>query len=182
VGEPRRGPSAAELRERASWEQFVQSSYPAIWRFCAALAGRSTADDLAQETFLRATRALPAFREHASRRTWILAIARRVCMDELRGRYRRDRRDRQLAETFPAGRERADHADDVAARDLLLHLAPDRRAAFVLTQLFQLSYEEAAEVCGCPVGTIRSRVARARDDLIELLGNERVARSRHAAE
>ena len=45
-------------------------------------------------------------------------------------------------------------------------LEPDRRAALVLTQVLGLSYAEAAEVCGCPLGTIRSRVARARDDLI----------------
>jgi RNA polymerase sigma-70 factor (ECF subfamily) len=182
LGVPKHGASAAELRERASWEQFVVSSYPAVWRFCAALAGRKAADDLAQETFLRATRALPAFRAQSSGRTWILAIARRVCMDELRGRYRRDRRDRELADVLDSGAARSDHAGDLAAHDLLSHLAPDRRVAFVLTQLFQLSYEEAAAVCECPVGTIRSRVARARNDLIELLGAERSTPSRHVAE
>ena len=54
--------------------------------------------------------------------------------------------------------------------DLLADLHPDRRQAFVLTQLLGLSYEEAAEVCACPVGTIRSRVARARGDLVGWLG------------
>jgi RNA polymerase sigma-70 factor (ECF subfamily) len=48
-------------------------------------------------------------------------------------------------------------------------LAPDRRAAFTLTQVLGLSYEEAAQVVGCPVGTIRSRVARARADLVAAL-------------
>ena len=98
-------------------------------------------------------------------------------MDELRRRYRRDRLDRQLAENVVLDLARVEHVDDLAARDLLRYLAPDRRAAFVLTQLFQLSYAEAAAVCECPVGTIRSRVARARDDLIELLGSERPSRS-----
>ena len=182
VGQPSRDPGASELREREGWEQFVRASYPAIWRFCAALAGRGSADDLAQETFLRATRALPSFMARATGRTWILAIARRVCMDELRGRYRRDRRDRDLARAASPTSASGDHADDLAVRDLLRHLNPDRRVAFVLTQLFQLSYAEAAEVCECPVGTIRSRVARARDDLIELLGTESPVRPRHAAE
>jgi RNA polymerase sigma-70 factor (ECF subfamily) len=54
--------------------------------------------------------------------------------------------------------------------DLLTRLAPDRREAFVLTQLLGLPYAVAAEVAGCPVGTIRSRVARARADLIGSLG------------
>jgi RNA polymerase sigma-70 factor (ECF subfamily) len=54
-------------------------------------------------------------------------------------------------------------------------LEVDRRAAFVLTQLLGLPYDEAAEVCGCPVGTIRSRVARARQDLIDALAERRSA-------
>ncbi|MEU4634049.1 sigma factor-like helix-turn-helix DNA-binding protein, partial [Micromonospora chalcea] len=55
--------------------------------------------------------------------------------------------------------------DGVVLRGLIAALAPDRREAFVATQVLGLSYAEAAEVCGCPVGTIRSRVARAREDL-----------------
>jgi len=182
VDELDRTPGHADLEARGSWEQFVEASYPAIWRFCATLAGRAAADDLAQETFLRATRALPSFRGHASGRTWILAIARRVCMDELRGRYRRERRDERFAEVAAGRPAGPDPADDFAARELLGHLEPDRRVAFVLTQLFQLSYEEAAAVCGCPIGTIRSRVARARDDLIALIDVGRASQPRHAAE
>jgi RNA polymerase sigma-70 factor (ECF subfamily) len=60
-------------------------------------------------------------------------------------------------------------AEGVVVADLLARLDPDRREAFVLTQLLGLSYAEAAEVAGCPVGTIRSRVARARADLIDSL-------------
>ena len=51
---------------------------------------------------------------------------------------------------------------------LLDTLEPDRRAAFVLTQILGCSYEETAQICGCPIGTIRSRVARARDSLLQL--------------
>ncbi|HEY0509385.1 MAG TPA: sigma factor-like helix-turn-helix DNA-binding protein, partial [Blastococcus sp.] len=65
------------------------------------------------------------------------------------------------------------HADGVAegaaVTDLLARLDADRREAFVLTQLLGLPYAEAAEVAGCPVGTIRSRVARARADLVDSL-------------
>ena len=62
-----------------------------------------------------------------------------------------------------------DPADAVLLVQLLAGLDPQRRAAFVLTQLLGLSYAEAGEVCGCPVGTIRSRVARARADLTNQL-------------
>ena len=59
--------------------------------------------------------------------------------------------------------------ESVALRQLLLNLEPQRREAFVATQILGLSYQEAAEVCHCPVGTIRSRVSRAREDLIVAL-------------
>jgi RNA polymerase sigma-70 factor (ECF subfamily) len=62
--------------------------------------------------------------------------------------------------------------DGVALRQLLDGLSADRREAFIATQVLGLSYAEAAEVCGCPVGTIRSRVARARDDLIAAYRND----------
>ena len=68
------------------------------------------------------------------------------------------------------GRAVPDPGEEIGTRDLLTRLEADRRAAFTLTQMLGLSYEEAAEICGCPIGTIRSRVARARSDLIEMLG------------
>jgi RNA polymerase sigma-70 factor (ECF subfamily) len=159
--------SRKQRRAAAEWEEFVEASYPTVWRFCASLAGAAAADDLAQETFLRATRALPQFRWQASQRTWILSIARRACMDDLRGRYRRERRDQRLEQSGVPNVP--DASDEIATRELLSQLEPDRRIAFALTQLFGLTYDEAASVCACPVGTIRSRVARARDDLIALM-------------
>jgi RNA polymerase sigma-70 factor, ECF subfamily len=161
--------------ERDGLERLLQAGYADVWRLCAVLVDEQTADDLAQETFLRVTRTLRRYRGDASPRTWMLSIARNVCMDELRTRHRRRRRDRQL---FLATRERAyaaDPAEQVATNELLGHLEPGRRAAFVLTQLLRLSYEQAAVVCGCPPGTIRSRVARARDDLIALTAGEQPA-------
>ena len=173
------GGGAPPSRSR-SWEEFVEASYATIWRLCAALAGQDAADDLAQETFLRATRALPARRNDASGRIWILSIARSVCMDELRARYRRSRRDEHLAAGAVRAGAAADPGGEVMVHALLEGLEPDRRSAFVLTQLFGLSYEQAAAVCDCPVGTIRSRVARARNDLIGQMA-PRESRPRHAA-
>jgi RNA polymerase sigma-70 factor (ECF subfamily) len=68
--------------------------------------------------------------------------------------------------------------EGAAVADLLARLSSDRREAFVLTQLLGLPYAEAAEVAGCPVGTIRSRVARARADLVEALGEDDAASAR----
>jgi RNA polymerase sigma-70 factor (ECF subfamily) len=165
----------------------VRAVQAEVWRFCASLVDPGAADDLTQETFLRVFRALPGFEGRASARTWLLGIARRTCADHLRGVVRRRRLEDVLRRAAGEGtdRSRATHrtaeatAPDPAAAatadDLLARLPADRRAAFALTQLVGLSYQEAAEVEGVPVGTIRSRVARARDDLIAQL--ERVAAS-----
>lgn len=149
----------------AAW---IRRSQAEVWRLCAHLVDAAAADDLTQETYVRAWRALPAFRGDASARTWLLSIARRVCADALRSRTRRRRLVRAVA-AVEEDRRRPDLAGHVALSDLVAALTPDRRAAFVLTRVIGLSYAQAAQVCGCPVGTIRSRVARARADLIDLL-------------
>lgn len=133
----------------------------------AHLVDPASADDLTQEVFLRAVAAAPRFRGEASARTWLLSIARRTAADEIRRRQRR----RRLPESPPA--EVADPAGQLALTDLLTGLRAERREAFVLTQVLGLSYAEAAEACGVPVGTIRSRVSRARDELLTLLGEDR---------
>lgn len=149
---------------------FIRAGYEPVWRLCGVLVDRESADDLTQETFVKAVGAVRRFRGDASGRTWILAIARHTCMDELRSRSRQQRRATMLANQ--ADRSVPDPSGEVGARDLLARLDIDRRAAFTLTQLLGLSYGEAAAICDCPIGTIRSRVARARDDLIEMLGPE----------
>jgi RNA polymerase sigma-70 factor (ECF subfamily) len=151
-----------------SLDAFIRASHEPVWRLCEALVDAQSADDLTQETFVKAVSAIRRFRGDASARTWILSIARYTCMDELRARNRGRRRSAAMA----AGATEAplpDPSGEIGARDLLRHLEVDRRAAFTLTQLLGLTYAEAAETCDCPVGTIRSRVARARDDLIEML-------------
>jgi RNA polymerase sigma-70 factor (ECF subfamily) len=151
-------------------DAFVRATYDQVLRLCAAVVDAQSADDLSQETFTQAVRALPRFRGESSARTWLLAIAHHVCLDELRRRSAR--RGRHVPVPVDAGRWPAagDGGDEVAVADLIGRLGPDRRAAFVLTQVLGLSYAEAARVCECPLGTVRSRVARARADLIELLG------------
>jgi len=146
---------------------FVEAGYDQVWRLCATLVDGQSADDLSQETFTRAVRALPRFRGESSARTWLLAIARHVCLDELRGRARRRGRHARMG-AAPV-RMGVDASDGVAVADLICRLGPDRKAAFVLTQVLGLSYDEAAKVCECPPGTVRSRVARARAELVDLL-------------
>jgi RNA polymerase sigma-70 factor (ECF subfamily) len=161
---------SARAGDSGALDAFIQSGYEQVWRLCATLVDKQSGDDLTQETFLQAIRALPRFRGDSSARTWLLAIARHTCMDELRGRTRRRRRDDSLLSSALVGQSHLpDVTQEVAVADLLARLEPNRRAAFVLTQSLGLSYDEAARVCECPPGTIRSRVARARSDLLDLL-------------
>jgi RNA polymerase sigma-70 factor, ECF subfamily len=159
----------------------VRATQTDVWRLCAHLGDRDSADDLTQETYLRAFGSLHRFEGRSSLRTWLLTIARRVCADAVRSRRRRRLtlvRDDVDLENL-ASDDGADRvAEGSAVSDLLARLEPDRREAFVLTQFLGLPYAEAAEVAGCPVGTIRSRVARARADLIEAL-DEDEGKARH---
>jgi RNA polymerase sigma-70 factor (ECF subfamily) len=160
---------AARDGDRMALTEAIRASEADVWRFVAHLVGRHEADDVTQDTFLRAWRALPEFRAESSARTWLLSIARRASADAIRRAQRRRRvDDRARAElAVRAG----DHHDGPGPRveldELLAGLDADQRAAFVLTQVIGCSYAETAEVCGTRIGTVRSRVARARASLVE---------------
>lgn len=158
---------AARDGDRLAFAAAVRSSQAEVWRLAAHLVGRNDADDVTQDALVRVWRALPAFRGESSGRTWLLAIARRACADVVRGRQRRRRLTARVAAGRVAGA--ADRGEVLELGALVDGLEPERREAFVLTQVVGCSYAEAAEVCDVPVGTIRSRVARARDDLLHRL-------------
>jgi RNA polymerase sigma-70 factor (ECF subfamily) len=147
--------------DRQALAMIVNDTQQHVWRYCAYLGRRDEVDDLVQETYLRALRSLPGYEGRSGLRTWMLSIARRVCADAVRSARRR----RALATMAARERAVADPGERVAYALLVDSLTPDRREAFVLTQIVGLSYVEASEVCQVPVGTIRSRVARARSDL-----------------
>jgi RNA polymerase sigma-70 factor, ECF subfamily len=157
---------AARDGDRGALASAIRRSQPDVWRCCGWLVDRDSADDLVQETYLRMIRALPAYRAEASGRTWLIAIARRVCADALRRRNRRRRLHEPRTRVLLGGeRVVADGSRQVALELLVDGLDPDRRDAFVLTQLVGCSYEDAAAACGVPVGTIRSRVAPPRPEI-----------------
>ncbi len=156
---------AAKHGDPAAQAAFVRLTQAEVWRFAAALVDTSTADDLTQETYLRAFRALPQFEARSSARTWLLGIARRTCADHLRTVVRQRRLENRIA-TAATPNAHPDPAGQVSATALLDRLSPERRESFILTQLLGLTYEQAAQTLGVPVGTIRSRVARARADLV----------------
>ncbi|WP_435225626.1 sigma-70 family RNA polymerase sigma factor [Streptomyces sp. Tue6028] len=136
-------------------------------------ADPQSADDLTQDTFLRALGSLHRFEGRSSARTWLLSIARRAVIDSIRYSSSRprlsDTDDWESAAERTQPRDLPGFDDGVALTELLDTLPDDRREAFVLTQMVGLPYAEAALVSDCPVGTVRSRVARARTSLIAWL-------------
>ncbi|MEP7046766.1 MAG: sigma factor [Ilumatobacteraceae bacterium] len=155
---------AAVQGDNVAVRELVRRTQPVIWRLCNVLGSPGEEDDLVQETYLRAFRSLSTYRGDAPIAAWLMSIARRVCADHVRGRVRQRRvmgaLTRSLEENWVA-------APGNPTWGLLDSIDPDRREAFVLTQVAGLSYDEAAVVLDCPIGTIRSRVARARADLLD---------------
>jgi RNA polymerase sigma-70 factor (ECF subfamily) len=154
---------AAQHGDDVALGRLVHATQVSVHRFCENFASRQEADDLTQEVFIRASRNLTQFRGEAPVLAWLLSIARHVCIDQVRRNQRRSR----LGNRLRAERTQTTYSSNMLElTDLVGALEPDRRMAFVLTQVVGLSYDEAADVCECPVGTIRSRVARARHELI----------------
>ncbi|GGY06319.1 sigma-70 family RNA polymerase sigma factor [Streptomyces djakartensis] len=165
---------AARGGDSVAVDRFVRALHRDVIRYVAHLcADPQAVDDLAQDTFLRALGSLHRFEGRSSARSWLLSIARRAVADSLRRTAVRPRRadvpDWELAAELaqPPGLPGFD--DGVVLLELLAGLPDERREAFVLTQLLGVTYAEAAELSDCPVGTVRSRVARARATLIALL-------------
>ncbi|MCC0094445.1 sigma-70 family RNA polymerase sigma factor [Streptomyces flavotricini] len=157
-------------------DRFVRALHRDVRRYVAYLsADPQSADDLTQETFLRALGSLHRFEGRSSARTWLLSIARRTVIDSLRHKASRprisDRDDWQSAAERAQPRDLPGFEDGIALAELLGTIPAERREVFVLTQVLGLPYAEAASALGCPIGTVRSRVARARTSLMELLAD-----------
>lgn len=161
---------AARDGDRVALSSFIRRTWGDVARLVTAVAGRDLADDVSQDAYLRALRALPSYRGESSARTWLLSIARHAAVDAVRSAARRRRLARLLSARTTDEAVELGLADGVLTEQVLARLDVDRRTAFVLTQLMGFDYAGAAEICGCPVGTIRSRVARARAQLVAELG------------
>jgi RNA polymerase sigma-70 factor (ECF subfamily) len=156
---------AASAREgdRCALQELASLLQPSVWRFAYHLSGnREIAEEACQETWARVIRALPGFRAESSITTWLLAIARRVTAGLLADQRRNSQRWISSAFNPPPSQS------STASIEIELELdrLPARlREALILTQVVGLTYEETAILAGVKVGTIRSRVFRARSAL-----------------
>lgn len=163
---------AARDGDAAAFESLVRSTADAVYGHAYRyFADAGTAEDAVQEVYLKVFRSLGTFDGRSSFTTWLFRVTRNVCLDMLRaGRRRPVPVDPLDAVTAPVG-DIADEAVASAALErALASLPPEDRDAFNAVALFDLSYEQAAEALETPVGTVKSRVHRARRSLVTLLG------------
>lgn len=149
---------------RALVERYQGAVFALLGRTLGAVR-RGAVEDLAQDTFLAVFAGLPRFRLDGSARlsTWILTIAARRAIDELRRRPPLPIAAGEIAPARDRTDEPAERRQLAAAIDqALAGLAPPYRAAFVLRELHGLDYAEVALALGIDLGTVRSRLARAR--------------------
>ena len=157
--------------ERADFKRELTEVVPHLRAFARGLCGRpDMADDLVQETMLKAWAAQERFEPGTSMRAWTFVILRNAYLTDMRRNRFRGEYDETVAErilTAPAGQEEPIHLSDL--HRALLTLPAERREALLLVGAGGFSYEEAANICGCAIGTIKSRVGRARATLTSML-------------
>jgi len=149
---------------------------PSLRAFAISLSGNvDRADDLVQETLLRAWANLNSFEPGTNMSAWLFTILRNLFRSEYRKR-RREVADSEgtYAETMKTQPEQTSRVEFEEFRTALAKLPADQREALILVGASGFSYEEAAGICGCAVGTIKSRVNRARTRLAELMSIESV--------
>ena len=159
--------------DRRAFKRELTEVVPHLRAFARGLCGRpDMADDLVQETLLKAWAAQDRFEPGTSMRAWTFVILRNAYLTDMRRNRFRGEYDETVAErilTAPAAQEEPIHLSDM--HRALLTLPPERREALLLVGAGGFSYEEAANICGCAVGTIKSRVARGRVALESLLSS-----------
>jgi RNA polymerase sigma-70 factor (ECF subfamily) len=153
------------------FKQALLSTLPQLRAFARGLSGRRDhADDLVQETMIKAWTHREQFKPGTNMRSWTFTILRNHFISELRrgrGRHEVDPEATEGLLAAPPEQEDRLHLSDMDTA--LQKLPPERREAVVLVGAGGFTYEEAAEICDCAIGTIRSRVARGRAELAQLL-------------
>ncbi len=147
---------------------------PHLRAFARSLCGDATlADDLAQDALLKAWKARDRYEPESNMKAWTFTILRNSFFSEKRRSWRRQSLDPEVAEaTLVANDDPQANLELLALRNALARLPDDQREALILVGAGGLSYEEAAGISGCAVGTIKSRVSRARKALIVILESD----------
>ena len=157
-----------------SVREAMLAAVPGLRAFAMSLCGKiDHADDLVQETLLRALTNINSFEPGTNMSAWLFTILRNLFRSEYRKRRREvEDGDGRFSATLKTQPDQPGHMEFEEFRTALGQLPPDQREALVLVGASGFSYEEAAHICGSAVGTIKSRVNRARIRLAEILAIE----------
>ena len=167
-------PSGSADGAPASLKNEMLATIPSLRAFAFSLCGNGDrADDLVQETLMKAWINQASFTQGTSMSAWLFTILRNVFYSE----YRKRRREVEDAEGSMAARlvsipEQNGHMDLQDLRTALSKLPPEQREALILVGGSGFAYEEAAQICGCALGTLKSRVNRARTAIAGLMAIE----------
>ena len=147
------------------------AAIPNLRAFAISLCGNADrADDLVQETLMKAWGNIGSFTEGTNMPAWLFTILRNIFYSDYRKRRREvDDPDGEMAGRLSTLPDQPGHMDFIDFKTALQKLPPDQREALILVGASGLSYEAAADICKCAVGTMKSRVNRGRARLIELL-------------
>lgn len=161
-----------QLGERAAWEELVERWHQPMWRFIVGMLGnREAAEDMLQVVWLGVVQSLVRLREPTRFEAWMYRIARNAIADRMRSQYRRP-----LEETFEEGVSSVGPLGSIDLTDSLHNalskLHPTDRETTVLYYLQEKTLDEVAEICEVPLGTVKSRLHRARRQLRETLESE----------
>jgi RNA polymerase sigma-70 factor (ECF subfamily) len=159
---------------RKNVREAMLAAVPSLRAFAISLSGNvDRADDLVQEALLRAWANLDSFEPGTNMSAWLFTILRNLFRSEYRKR-RREVEDAEgsYAETLTTLPDQNSRLEIAEFREALKLLPPEQRESLILVGASGFSYEEAAQICGCAIGTIKSRVNRARGRLAEILSIE----------
>ena len=148
------------------------ATIPSLRAFARSLgASPDRADDLVQETLIKAWASQSSFVRGTNLKTWLFTILRNTAYSDYRKRWREvEDADGSYSAGLVTEPSQIAHLDMVDFKTALSTVPEEQREALILVGASGFSYEEAAEICGCAVGTIKSRVNRARQRLAETLG------------
>lgn len=168
---PREAHDAPEVPD---FKRDLVALIPYLRAFARSLCGKfETAEDLAQETLVKAWHSRDSFSPGTNLKAWLFTILRNQFYSDLRRSWRQVPWDQESAERLPGTSQDQNWAADLSDTMRALRLLPDeQREALILVGAGGFSYLDAAEICRCNVGTVKSRVARARKALLAILDRD----------
>lgn len=169
---------AAKYGDQLAYEELMRRCYEPVKRYCAAMVSSNHADDLTQECFLRALKSKITSDKIESVEGFMIHIAKFVCLDFIRNKTKLSKINSLVAFhedeiTTSSTIDVSEIESDEVCQQIIARLSENLKEAFLLTQVLDFSYEECSEILNIPIGTVRSRVSRAKEHLRAVLQKQK---------